>query len=196
MADRHAAILGDLIDVAMCRGRSRRWPALAKKTLAAIFRLRQFGPHHFEGDGAFEYQVLDVQNQSHAARAEEFQDAIRPQPSEFVRSLRRSEEVQHFAVEVCQGGSRTRGGVEEVCGCRSREFIRCLQWGQTPRLPASSSLTRRLRPQLGQARRIMGFLGRTGEGDGRPIIPRWRQASRRQPSAGHTVGDALDGEAE
>ena len=75
---RDAAILADLVngnDMVVQEGRRR--PTLAQEAAAGGIAGGQAGPHGLEGDRPSEGGVLGVIYDAHAARSEDFEDAIR-----------------------------------------------------------------------------------------------------------------------
>lgn len=72
-----AAVLADLVDaddvIALEGGRG---PGLAQEALAGQLAVGQRGFHDLQRDEAFELHVLCLENDTHAAGAEQLQDAI------------------------------------------------------------------------------------------------------------------------
>ncbi len=156
----------------------------------------QGGLHRLQCDEPFQLRVFRQEDDAHAAGAEDFQDAIRTEPADLIRTLRLCEEMllspaifagkgefarcragdTSAAVTSCDGiggGSGGKGGSAPMVAAETaagvRMAITCPQWGHFTCLPTNSSLTRRLLRQPGRARpKAHGNSPEAREGEGVP----------------------------
>ncbi len=105
-----AAVLADFVDgndVVVQEGGRR--PALAQEAAASGVAGGQAGPHGLEGDRPAEGGVLGVVHDAHAARSEDFEDAIRSQAAQLAGRLRGGQEVVQLAPRVGGAVGRRQG---------------------------------------------------------------------------------------
>jgi hypothetical protein len=65
-----------------------------------VRRLLRRGQHCLQGDESFEPRILGLEDDPHAAGAENLQHAIRPESAELVGRLRRGQERVEFSLRL------------------------------------------------------------------------------------------------
>ncbi len=87
---------------------SGRGPRLAQEALPGGGAGGQGRMHHLQGHAALQLRIFGVEHDAHAAVTEHAQDAIRPQPADLIRLLRRGQKSVRFPHRVASRPARDR----------------------------------------------------------------------------------------
>src|SRR6202040_1884459 len=91
----YAVIFSDLVNgydvIVLDGGGGLRF---TQETLPCRLPAGQGGKHRLESDGPFELRIFGLKDDAHATAAQQFENTVRPQPSDLVRLLRLGQEGQ------------------------------------------------------------------------------------------------------
>src|SRR5262249_21879885 len=74
---------------------------LAEKAGLGLLLLGDLRKHHLQGDSALKRRVLRLEDDAHASLAQNLQDAVTLQPTDFIRLLWRGQEGGTELFEAC-----------------------------------------------------------------------------------------------
>src|SRR5262249_47466762 len=92
------------------------------------------GQHHLESDGGIQLRVFSAENDAHATSTEDLKDSIGPEPADFVRRLRRVQELANLPIVAARMVRGSKGLFRP--GGRGRLQLFC-RWGRFWRLGES-----------------------------------------------------------